>query len=137
MSILFGASSMIPISDAIAINFTNPIFAMLLAVFILKERVGKLGWIAVLITFSGAILLIRPDFNYSSYEPMALISILGAIALGLEATLIKLLTKVENTIQILLLNNSFLSSVIFVLLKPDIIEIPPPPAKALLNNSLL
>lgn len=107
VSILFGASSMIPISDAIAINFTNPIFAMLLAVFILKERVGTLGWIAVLITFSGAILLIRPDFNYSSYEPMALISILGAIALGLEATLIKLLTKVENTIQILLLNNSF------------------------------
>ena len=106
VSILFGASSMMPISDAIAINFTNPIFAMLFAVLILKERVDLFGWFAVIITFFGAIFLIRPSFNELSYEPIALISLCGAIILGLEAIFIKILTKAESTIQILLINNS-------------------------------
>ena len=85
-TILFGSSSLIPVNDAVALNFSNPVFAMI-------------------ITFSGALILIRPDFSIVHVEPVALISIFGAICLGLEAIFIKLLTKYEKNTQILLINN--------------------------------
>ena len=106
VTILFGASSIIPVADAIAINFTNPIFAMLLAVPFLKERLGLYKVIAVFVTFIGAIILIRPSYNFLDYEPVAIISLFGAIILGLEAIFIKLLIRVERQIQILFINNA-------------------------------
>tara|TARA_B100000965_G_scaffold404189_2_gene434279 strand:- start:536 stop:1420 length:885 start_codon:yes stop_codon:yes gene_type:complete len=128
VSILFGASSLIPVSDAIAINFTNPIFAMLFAIPFLKEKINLHRWFATFITFLGAIILIRPSFNLFEYEPIALISLFGAIILGLEAILIKLLVKLENQIQILFINNAIgliISSlpIIFIWKEPSVLQI--------------
>tara|TARA_B100001996_G_C18614629_1_gene575195 strand:+ start:128 stop:1006 length:879 start_codon:yes stop_codon:yes gene_type:complete len=106
VTILFGASSIIPVADAIAINFTNPIFAMLLAVPFLKERLGLYKIIAVFVTFLGAIILIRPSYNFQDYEPVAIVSLIGAVILGLEAIFIKLLIRFEHHVQILFINNA-------------------------------
>ena len=59
----------------------------------------------MIITFAGAIILIRPNFSDLYVDPVALVSIFGAICLGLEAMFIKLLTKYEKNTQILLINN--------------------------------
>ena len=59
----------------------------------------------MIITFAGALILIRPEFSNLYVEPVALVSIFGAICLGLEAIFIKLLTKYEKNTQILLINN--------------------------------
>ena len=59
----------------------------------------------MIITFAGALILIRPDFSNLYVDPIALVSIFGAICLGLEAMFIKLLTKYEKNTQILLINN--------------------------------
>ena len=128
VSILFGASSLIPVSDAIAINFTNPIFAMLFAIPFLNEKIDLHRWVATFITFLGAIILIRPSFNLIEYEPIAIISLLGAIILGLEAIFIKLLVKVEKQIQILFINNGIgliISSlpIIFIWKEPTYFQI--------------
>ena len=105
VTILFGSSSVIPLNDAVAINFSNPIFAMIFSLIILKEKFFSYRWIAMIITFIGALILIRPNFYNLYVDPVALISILGAICLGLEAMFIKLLTKYEKNMQILLINN--------------------------------
>ena len=128
VSILFGASSLIPVSDAIAINFTNPIFAMLFAIPFLNEKIHLHRWFATFITFLGAVILIRPSINLIEYEPIAIISLLGAIILGLEAIFIKLLVKVEKQIQILFINNGIgliISSlpIIFIWKEPTFIQI--------------
>ena len=102
---LFGSSSIIPVNDAVALNFSNPVFAMIFSIIILKEKYFPYRWVAMIITFSGALILIRPDFSILHVEPVALISIFGAICLGLEAICIKLLTKYEKNTQILLINN--------------------------------
>jgi len=59
----------------------------------------------MILTFGGALILIRPNFSELYFDPVALISIFGAICLGFEAIFIKLLTKYERNIQILLVNN--------------------------------
>ena len=105
ISILFGASSIIPVSDATALIFTNPIFTMLLAIPILGERIKSIKWLAALITFVGAIILIRPENNTIAIEPIILLLILGAVILGLESIFIKMLTNFENPVQILFINN--------------------------------
>ena len=105
VTILFGSSSLIPVNDAVAINFSNPVFAMILSVIILKEKYFSYRWIAMIITFVGALILIRPNFSELYIDPVALVSIFGAICLGFEAIFIKLLTKFENDAQILLINN--------------------------------
>ena len=105
VTILFGSSSLIPVNDAVAINFSNPVFAMILSIIILKEKYFLYRWIAMIFTFGGALILIRPNFSELYFNPVALISIFGAICLGFEAIFIKLLTKYERNIQILLVNN--------------------------------
>ncbi len=104
-TILFGSSSLIPVNDAVALNFSNPVFAMIFSIIILKEKYFTYRLIAMIITFAGALILIRPDFSNLYVNPIALVSILGAICLGLEAMFIKLLTKYEKNTQILLINN--------------------------------
>ena len=104
-TILFGSSSLIPVNDAVALNFSNPVFAMIFSITILKEKYFTYRWIAMIITFAGALILLRPNFSDLYVDPVALISIFGAICLGLEAMFIKLLTKYEKNTQILLINN--------------------------------
>ena len=104
-TVLFGSSSLIPVNDAVALNFSNPIFAMIFSIMILKEKYISYRWIAMIITFAGAIILIRPNFSELYVNPVALVSIFGAICLGLEAMFIKLLTKYEKNTHILLINN--------------------------------
>ena len=104
-TILFGSSSLIPVNDAVALNFSNPVFAMMFSIIILKEKYFTYRWIAMIITFAGALILLRPNFSDLYVDPVALISIFGAICLGLEAMFIKLLTKYEKNTQILLINN--------------------------------
>ena len=106
ISILFGASSVIPVTDATAMVFTNPIFTMLLAIPLLGEKIKPLKWIAVIITFVGALILIRPESNFTNIQLIIIVLILGAFALGLESIFIKMLTLKENPKQILFINNS-------------------------------
>ena len=128
ISILFGASSVIPVTDATAIIFTNPIFTMLLAIPLLREKIKPLKWIAVIITFVGALILIRPESNFINIQLIIIVLILGAFALGLESIFIKMLTLKENPKQILLINNSIgllisLIPVYFIWITPTKLQI--------------
>ena len=126
VSILFTAVLFIPVSDATAITFLNPIFAMLLAVFILNEKVGIYRWFGALITFSGAILLIRPTSNLG-FNPVAAFCLLGAIIMGLEIICIKILSGREDLLQILFVNNLMATiigtiPIIFVFQVPNLFQ---------------
>ena len=105
ISILFAGSSIIPVSDATALVFTKPIFAMLLAIPLLGEKVKLIKWIAAFITFFGAVILIRPENNMINLQPIALLLLFGAAIMGLESILIKMLTNLEKPIPILFVNN--------------------------------
>ena len=103
VTLMFAAAALIPLSDATAISFLNPIFAMVFAIFLLGERVGPWRWLAAAIGFGGAIVLLRP--GPGSFAPAALLALGSAVLFGVEITIIKRLTSLEPPLQLLLINN--------------------------------
>ena len=125
VSLMFTAVARIAISDATAISFLNPVFGMMLAIVVLREKVGRLRWLAAVIALSGALVLLRPGVD--SFQPAALLALGAAILFGLEVTLIKLLSGREAPLQILLINNSIgatigLIAASFVWLAPSAVQ---------------
>ena len=57
---MFAAVAFIPLGDATAISFLNPVFAMVLSIPLLGERVGRIRWAAAAIALAGAVILLRP-----------------------------------------------------------------------------
>ena len=100
---MFAAATLIPLADATAISMLNPIIAMVLAIPLLGESVGPRRWAAAALSVIGAILLIRP--GASSFHPAALIALLAALVLAVEIIIVKLLSRREGTLQILLFSN--------------------------------
>ena len=128
ITILFGTSILIPVSDATALIFINPIFTMIFAIPLLGETVKTTKWFAVAITFIGAIVLIRPENNLLEIQFIYILLIFGALALGLESIFIKILTIEEKPKQILLINNGIglmISSIpiYFIWISPNIKQI--------------
>lgn len=69
------AYRVMPIAEAQAISFIHPVLLTLLAVLFLGERVSPLGWIAVLLGFSGVLIIVRPGgglFTPASFLPLGL-----------------------------------------------------------------
>ena len=104
ISCLFTAAALMPLADATAISFLNPIIAMLLAIPFLGERIGPWRWIAATIALAGGLILIRPGSD--TFQPAALIALAAAFFIGLEVVFIKKLTGKERPLQILFINNS-------------------------------
>lgn len=104
VTLMFASVAYIPLADATAISFLNPVFDMILAIPLLGERVGKWRWLAAVIAFVGAMILLRP--TPASFQPAALLALGAAMALGLELSFIKKLTGREGPFSILLVNNA-------------------------------
>lgn len=112
---MFGATAFIPLGDVSAIAFTNPIFAMLLAIPILGERIGKLRWMTAGLALIGALLLVRPGTD--TFQPAALIALLAAGLFAMELVVIKILTGRESVFQLIYIANGaamVLSSLVVV-----------------------
>ena len=58
----FSAIFIMPLADAAAIQFINPILTVLLSSWFLKERLPFSAWIGTLIAFAGVLIMLRPNF---------------------------------------------------------------------------
>ena len=75
-AVWFIALGMMVISDAVALQFTLPLFAITGAWLILRERVSVKRWIGAAVGFVGAMVIIRPGFI--EIPPAALIALSAA-----------------------------------------------------------
>ena len=69
------AYRVMPIAEAQAISFIHPVLLTLLAVVFLGEKVSRLGWAAVLLGFSGVLVIVRPGgglFTAAALLPLGL-----------------------------------------------------------------
>ena len=103
VSLMFASAAFIPLADATAISFLNPIIGMLFAIPFLGERIGLWRWLAAALAILGAIVLLRPTPD--SFQPAALLALGAAVALGAELIFIKKLSGREPPLQILWINN--------------------------------
>lgn len=58
--LIFEGIKRLSLADATTIGFTAPIFATLLSILFLKEKVGLHRWVAILIGFVGVMVVVRP-----------------------------------------------------------------------------
>jgi drug/metabolite transporter (DMT)-like permease len=125
VTLMFAAVAFIPMGDATAISFLNPVFAMLLAIPLLGERVGRIRWSAACIALIGALILLRP--TPASFQPAALLALGAALVMGLEVIFIKKLAGREAPFQILLVNNTIGVGIASLAVIP--VWVPPSPAQ--------
>ena len=104
VTLMFAAVAFIPLSDATAISFLNPVFGMLLAIPLLGERVGRWRWLAAFMALIGALVLLRPGPD--TFQAAGLLALGAAIIMGMELIFIKKLANREPAFQILLINNA-------------------------------
>lgn len=76
----FSAVALIPLADVVALGFTAPLFATVLAALTLGERVGLRRWSAIGIGMVGALVILRPGLGDVSAG--ALIALATAVAIG-------------------------------------------------------
>ena len=96
VTLMFAAVAFIPLADATAISFLNPVFAMLLAIPLLGERVGPVRWARRPLPCSGALILLRP--TPESFQPAALLALGAALVMGMELIFIKKLSGREAAV---------------------------------------
>lgn len=83
----FYAIDKLNISDANMLNKLSPFFAILMSIFILKEKAHKWEWTAVVIAFVGALLVIKPGFSMSAFP--AFMGLVGGFGAGVAYTFVR------------------------------------------------
>jgi drug/metabolite transporter (DMT)-like permease len=77
-----------------ALSFTKPLFAVILAFFILHEQVRWRRWAATLIGFLGVLVMIRPGAD--TFSPWAFLALGDAFSIALLITIVKRLPETET-----------------------------------------
>jgi drug/metabolite transporter (DMT)-like permease len=85
----------ITLSDAVTYSRMSPIFTAIFAFWFLKEKIGKKGWLAILLGFVGMIFVMQP--NGFQFEKAHIFGILNAVCAALAFTSIRELRKYYDT----------------------------------------
>ena len=89
------AYTLIVLADAVALQFTTPLFTTILAIFFLKEIVGRHRWAALVFGFIGVGIIVRPGFE--AVNAGVPIAILAAVLYGSSNVANRALTSTEST----------------------------------------
>ncbi len=95
----FYALTLIPLAQLFALEFTSPIWVVLLAVVLLGERLTRARILAVAIGFAGALIVARPGSGGDAFG-LALAAI-AAVAFAGSIVTTKMLTRSETILGIL------------------------------------
>src|SRR5262245_2318189 len=95
----FYAVSMLPLADATAIAFSQPLFSVVVAALIAGEKVRWRRWSATIVGFIGVLVMVRP--GEGSLQPGALVALTNALTVALSILLVKRLSDSETPLMIL------------------------------------
>jgi drug/metabolite transporter (DMT)-like permease len=102
----------IPLADAVALNFTAPLFATMLAPLILGEIVRARRWTAVAVGFAGAMVIVRPGIAELTLDSGLVL--FSALMIALSTMTIKILSRTENPTAIVAYMGIYLTPIALV-----------------------
>lgn len=108
----FSAVALLPIGEAVALNFTAPLFATIMAPFVLHEVVRGRRWTACILGFIGVLIMLRP--GQEAISPGAFLSIGSAVTIACNMMIIRIVSQEDNTRTVVLLFSLYLSLFTFV-----------------------
>jgi drug/metabolite transporter (DMT)-like permease len=94
MTCWFFSVALLPLAQAVALNFTVPLFATAGAALILGELVRRRRWTATVVGFLGVLVILRPGF--AEVTPATGLPIAAALFMAAAVLLLKTLASSEN-----------------------------------------
>jgi drug/metabolite transporter (DMT)-like permease len=95
----FYAISMLPLADATALGFSQPLFSVCVAALVAGEKVRWRRWSATIIGFVGVLIMVRPGAG--SLQPGALLALCNAMSVAVSIYLVRRLSESETPLMIL------------------------------------
>lgn len=106
MSLNFAGIALLPLADATAIFYAAPIFVVVFAAVLLKERVRAYRWSAVIVGFCGVLLTLAPHLGHDAFGSRTSVGALTTLAAAMCAAVamiqVRRLTETESTGSIVL-----------------------------------
>ncbi len=96
----FSALALLPLNEAVALNFTVPLFATAGAALILREVVRARRWTATVIGFLGTLIILRPGF--AEVTPAMALPVLAAFFMACATLTVKTLSQTERASTVVL-----------------------------------
>ncbi len=99
MTFVFWSVQLLPLAEAQTLSFTGPFWATLLAMILLKEKVGPWRWSALGLGFMGILIITQPG---SAHIPLLGIAVglIAAFLVALLSIMIKELNRTERPLAI-------------------------------------
>jgi drug/metabolite transporter (DMT)-like permease len=95
MMMSFYAITVIPLSQNVALSFTAPLYASVIAIVVLGERVEWQRLAALVVGLAGALMVIQP--GVSEINPGSLFALLAALCWASGMAIIKYLARTESS----------------------------------------
>ncbi len=99
MSMTFTATVLLPLAVSTTLSFASPIFAVLLAAFFFKDRIGPWRWSAVVLGFLGVVIVAQPGGEHVDPLGVALM-LAGAVLIAVINYQIRDLARTESSVCI-------------------------------------
>ncbi len=93
MNLWFLAVAVLPLAQAVALNFTFPLFGTILAALVLKEDVRLRRWSATLVGFLGVLVVLQPWDGGIAWA--SLIPVAAAAFMATSSIMVKSLSSTE------------------------------------------
>ncbi|MGF1592494.1 MAG: DMT family transporter [Kiloniellaceae bacterium] len=103
----FSAVAYLPLAEAVALNFTVPLFATAGAALVLGEVVRARRWTATVIGFLGVLIILRP--GYVEFTPLMTLPVIAACFMAASMLIVKSLSRTEAPAAIVLYMNLLLT----------------------------
>ena len=100
----YSAAPRLGLAELTTLYFEAPVVAVVLAVLILAERVGRARWLAVLGGFAGVVIAADPS-GRADLVPVGM-ALLAACCWGLSVVLVRLISRSESTANQMLISNA-------------------------------
>ncbi len=94
----FAALAVMPMAEAIAIFFVEPLLLSLLAAVLLKEGIGWRRVVAILVGFAGAMLIVRPGLDAFGWQ--ATLPLLAALLFALYLVATRVLAQRTDAVAL-------------------------------------
>jgi len=107
MTCWFYSVALLPLAQAVSLNFTVPLFATAGAALILGETVRMRRWSATAIGFLGVLVIVRPGM--AEVTPATGLPILAAVFMAAAVLIVKTLSRSENPNAVVFYMNLFLT----------------------------
>jgi drug/metabolite transporter (DMT)-like permease len=111
MTLLFGATALLPLAELTTLTFVGPLFAVILSALLLRERVGPWRLGAVALGFAGVAVVAQPSGHAMPAAGVAMASF-AALLNGLITVQVRDLGRTEHPLTTVLLFSAFSTAVL-------------------------